>query len=353
MKSGSNTKPLGNAHLAEAFWKSGSLAVTILVTLFGLLVLTFFIGRVMPVDPVLAIIGDEATQETYDRVFAQLGLDQPLYVQFFRYVSDVLHGDFGVAILTGHPVLQDIIRVFPATVELGTAAIILGAGLGIPLGVLAATRRGRIADHLVRLLSLLVYSTPVFWLGLIGLIWFYSKLEWAGGSGRVDLFYEGLVEPWSGFLLIDSLAAGEWDVFRSALKNIWLPASLLGCNSMAYISRMTRSFMLEQLNQEYVVTARIKGMSKRSVVWRHAFRNIRVQLVTVVALAYGSLLEGTVLTETVFAWPGFGSYLTSSLFIGDMNAVMACVLIVGLIFIGLNLISDILYRVFDPRTRTS
>lgn len=320
-------------------------------TLFGLLALTFFIGRVMPVDPVLAIVGPDANQDVYDRVHDRLGLDEPVLVQFWTYLRQVFQGDFGTAILTGRPVLDDIARVFPATIELGTFAIIIGAGLGIPLGVLAATHKNGLADQVVRFVSLLGYSMPVFWLGLIGLIVFYGWLNWSGGTGRVEIFYTGLVEPRTGFLLIDSAMAGEWDVFRSALRNIWLPATILGISSMAFICRMTRSFMLEQLNQEYIMTAQVKGLSPRRVVWGHAFRNVRVQLVTIVALAYGSLLEGAVLIETVFSWPGFGSYLTSNLMIGDMNAVMTCVLLVGLIFIMLNLLSDLLYRVFDPRTK--
>ena len=326
---------------------------SIVVTLFGLLVLTFILGRMMPVDPVLAIVGDEASQATYDRVYARLGLDQPLYVQFFRFVSDVLRGDFGVALVSGRPVVEDIIRVFPATIELGTISIILGAGLGIPLGVLAAVRRNKLPDYLVRFLSLLAYSTPTFWFGLMGLLLFYAYLGWSGGTGRVEVYYSGLVSPITGFLLIDSILVGEWDVFWSALRNIWLPATVLGLNSMAYIARMTRSFMIDQLGQEYVVTARIKGLSQRQVIWRHAFRNIRVQLVTIVALAYGGLLEGAVLIETVLSWPGFGGYLTSNLMMGDMNAVMACTLLVGVLFIALNILSDILYRVFDPRTRAA
>jgi len=332
-------------------WGAAGSVGSILVTLLGLLLLTFAIGRVMPVDPVLAIIGDEANQDTYNRVYQQLGLDQPIYVQFWRYLTEVLRGDFGTALLTGKPVLDDIARVFPATVELATFAILIGAGLGIPLGVLAAVRRDKVTDHIVRFTSLIGYSTPVFWLGLVGLIVFYSWLGWSGGTGRVEIFYTDIVSPITGFLLIDSLLTREFDVFWSALRNIWLPATILGLSSMAYISRMTRSFMLEQLGQEYVLTARIKGLSARQVIWRHAFGNIRVQLVTIVALAYGGLLEGAVLIETVFSWPGFGSYLTSSLMVGDMNAVMACTLLVGVIFIGLNILSDILYRVFDPRTR--
>jgi len=236
-------------------------------------------------------------------------------------------------------------------VELATVAILLGGFVGVPLGVWAAVRRGRFADNAVRLFSLLGYSTPVFWVGMLGLLVFYKWLGWSGGMGRVGLGFEGVVKPVTGFILIDAASAGQWAVFRDALRHVALPACILGLHSMAYISRMTRSFMLAQLSQEYILTARVKGLSNRAVIWRHAFPNILVQLLTVVALAYGSLLEGAVLIESVFAWPGFGQYLTSSLLLGDMNAVMGCVLVVGLVFVTLNLLTDALYQVFDPRTR--
>ncbi|WP_377297096.1 ABC transporter permease [Rhizobium sp. SGZ-381] len=325
----------------------GSIAITLL----GLLMLTFFIGRLMPADPVRAMVGEDATRETYEQVYASLGLDRPLYEQFVYYLGDVLTGDFGTSIRTGQPVIQDILHVMPATIELATFAIIIGALLGVSMGVLAAVNKDRWPDHLVRVFSLFGHSMPIFWTGMIALIVFYAHLGLVGGSGRMDQFYIGLVEDRTGFLLIDSLMAGEMDVFWSALNHLILPAALLGYSSSAYITRMTRSFMLDQLGQEYVTTARVKGLSQRQTIWLHAFGNIRVQLVTIIALAYGSLLEGAVLIETVFAWPGFGQYLTSNLIIGDMNAVMTCVLIVGVIFIGLNLLSDILYRIFDPRTR--
>nr|WP_315232348.1 ABC transporter permease [uncultured Albidiferax sp.] len=329
----------------------GHRLLSVALTLLGLLLLTFVIGRVMPLDPVLSIVGPDADRSTYDQVYQQLGLDRPLPVQFGYYLRDLLQGDLGNALLTGHKVTDDLARVLPATVELATMAILLGTGLGVPLGVYAATRRGRLADHVVRVISLFGYSTPVFWFGMMGLLVFYAWLGWAGGAGRVDLAFDGLVEPRSGLLLLDAALAGEWEVFRSALKFLILPACILGLHSMAYISRMTRSFMLAQLSQEYITTARVKGLSERGVVWGHAFRNILVQLLTIVALAYGGLLEGAVLIETVFAWPGFGQYLTSSLLLGDMNAVMGCVLVVGVIFVTLNLLSDALYHVFDPRTR--
>jgi peptide/nickel transport system permease protein len=326
-------------------------AGTILVTLLGLLMLTFFIGRMMPADPVRAIVGEDATRETYEQVYRALGLDRPVWEQFAYYLGDVFTGNFGTSIRTGKPVIDDILHVLPATIELATFAIIIGASLGITMGVFAAVNKDRWPDHVVRVLSLFGHSMPIFWTGMIALIVFYAHLGWVGGSGRMDQFYIGLVDDRTGFLLIDSLLAGDMDVFWSAVNHLILPAALLGYSSSAYITRMTRSFMLDQLGQEYITTARVKGLSRRQTVWLHAFGNIRVQLVTIVALAYGSLLEGAVLIETVFAWPGFGQYLTSNLIIGDMNAVMTCVLIVGVIFIALNLLSDVLYRLFDPRTR--
>ncbi|TRW94202.1 ABC transporter permease [Paracoccus sp. M683] len=326
-------------------------ALSILVTLFGLLVLTFVIGRMMPADPVRAIVGEDATREVYENVYRQLGFDKPLWQQFMLYMRDVLTLNFGTSIRTGQPILQDIARVLPATIELATFAIIIGAGVGVPLGVIAAVNKDRWPDQVIRIISLLGNSMPIFWTGMIALLIFYAGLGWVGGSGRMSQFYIGMVPERTNFLLIDSVLAGQWDVFWSAINHIILPALLLGYSSAAFITRMTRSFMLDQINQEYITTARVKGLSRRQTIWRHAFGNIRVQLVTIVALAYGALLEGAVLIETVFAWPGFGQYLTSNLLIGDMNAVMTCVLIVGVIFIGLNILSDILYRVFDPRTR--
>ncbi len=327
------------------------LAVSVLFTLFGLLLATFLIARVVPIDPVLAVVGDRASAETYQRVRIELGLDQPLYVQFWRYIVMVLHGDFGRSVLTRNPVVADIARFLPATVELATTATLIGVALGIPAGVIAAARQGRWADHAIRLVGLVGYSVPVFWLGLMALLLFYAELGWAAGPGRLDIFYEDTVAPVTGLILVDSAIAGDWAVLRSALAHLVLPAGVLGYFSLAYISRMTRSFMLEQLGQEYIVTARAKGLSERRVLWRHALGNVLVPLVTVVALSYASLLEGSVLTETVFAWPGIGSYITGSLLNIDMNAVLGGTLVVGALFVALNLLSDLLYRWLDPRTR--
>jgi peptide/nickel transport system permease protein len=248
-------------------------------------------------------------------------------------------------------VLSDIRRVFPATLELATVATLLGVVLGVPMGVAAAVRQGRFVDHAIRLVGLVGYSVPVFWLGLVGLLVFYAKLDLVAGPGRLDVFYDGLVEPVTGVILIDSALAGEWDVFWNALSHLVLPASILGYYSLAYVARMTRSFMIEQLSQEYVTTARVKGLSETRVIWRHALGNTAVPLVTVIALSYANLLEGSVLTETVFAWPGLGFYITNSLLNADMNAVLGGTIVVGTVFIGLNLLSDVLYRVLDPRAR--
>jgi peptide/nickel transport system permease protein len=330
---------------------AGRTVLSVAVTLFGLVALIFFIGRMLPLDPVAAILGDNATQAAYDAVYRQLGLDQPIWIQFLRYLRDIVSLDLGTALTTGKPVVEDIARVFPATLELATVAIIIGTGLGIPFGVLAAMYRDSAVDHIVRVVGLLGYSAPTFWLGLMGLVLFYATLGWVGGPGRIDFMYEFDVEPMTGFLLLDTALQGQWEVFGNVFSHVILPASILGFSALAYISRMTRSFMIEQLGQEYVVAARVKGLSWARTVWIHAFRNIAVQVVTVVALSYAFLLEGAVLTETVFAWPGFGRYLTNTLLAGDMNAVVGCTLLIGVIFVTLNLVCDLLYRIFDPRTR--
>lgn len=328
-----------------------SILVSVGLTFLGLTCVTFFIGRVIPIDPVLAIVGDKATAETYARVRAEIGLDQPLPVQYWRYLLKVLHGDFGSSVITSHPVLQDLLQVFPATLELAVPALFIGVVVGVPMGVIAATHRGRWQDQAIRLLSLLGYSMPVFWLGLVGLLLFYAVLGWAGGPGRLDVAYDDIVTPVTGLITIDSLLAGEYEVFGNALSHLILPASILGYLSLAYIARMTRSFMLAQLRQEYVLATLAKGLSPWRVVWVHALGNVWVQLVTVIALTFGSLLEGAVLTETVFAWPGLGLYVKNSLFNADLNAVLGGTVLVGVVFITLNMLSDLVYPLVDPRAR--
>jgi peptide/nickel transport system permease protein len=343
--------PVQGRRLLRYGRRTAALAGSVALTFMGLLFVTFLIGRVVPIDPVLAAVGDRAPAEVYERVRVELGLHLPLYQQFLIYLGKVVRGDLGHSVLTANPVTTDILRVFPATLELATAATLFGILLGIPMGVLAAVHQGRWPDQMLRVIGLFGYSIPVFWLGLMGLLLFYGRLDWAPGPGRLDVFYEGLLETRTGVILIDSALAGEWDIFRNALAHITLPALILGYFSLAYISRMTRSFMLEQLSQEYITTARVKGVSERAVIWRHALGNVRIPLVTVIALSYGNLLDGSVLSETVFAWPGLGFYLTQSLLSADMNAVLGGTIVVGAVFIGINLLSDFLYRIMDPRAR--
>jgi peptide/nickel transport system permease protein len=334
-------------------WRLSSFLGSLTLTFLGLSAITFIIGRFMAVDPVLAVVGDHATQEIYERTRLAMGLDRSVFIQFFGYLKKLLSGDFGVSVMTSHPVLSDLLHFFPATFELATIATILGVVIGVPVGVAAGAQKGRWPDHLVRIIGLFGYSMPVFWLGLVGLFVFYGKLDWVGGPGRLDVGYDDIVTTHTGIILIDSALDGEWEVFRNAMGHIILPASILGYYSVAYIARMTRSFMIEQLSQEYVTAARIKGRSFWGAVWSHAFPNIMVSLITVVGLSYASLLEGAVLTETVFAWPGLGLYITRSLFNADMNAVLGGTLLVGAVFIGVNLLCDFLYKVFDPRLQSS
>lgn len=327
------------------------LLTMVAITFFGLLLITFLIGRVVPIDPVLSVVGDKASPEVYERARIAMGLHLPLWHQFLIYIGNVLKGDLGTSVLTARPVLEDIFRVFPATLELAITATIIGVFIGIPLGVFSAVKRDSLLDHITRIIGLLGYSLPIFWLGLMALMVFYAHFDLLPGPGRIDVFYEDIVDPVTGVLLIDCIIAREWDIFKNALSHIILPASLLGYYSMAYLSRMTRSFMIEQLRQEYVLTARVKGVAEWKVIWRHALGNCAIPLITVIALSFGTLLEGSVLTETVFAWPGLGLYLTNSLLNADMNSVLGSTIVVGSIFLGVNLFSDFLYKVMDPRAR--
>ncbi|MEP3438058.1 MAG: ABC transporter permease [Hoeflea sp.] len=324
---------------------------TVAVTLFGLLLVTFLISRVVPVDPVLSVVGDRASPSTYQKVYLELGLDRPLYEQFFLYASKAVTGDFGESLLTKKPIISDLARAFPATLELATVGIIIGTLLGIPAGVWAAVRQGRLIDQVVRIFGLVGYSAPIFWLGLMGLLIFYAKWGIVAGPGRIDISYEYSFTSKTGLMLLDTAMQGQWAAFRNVLSHIALPAGLLGYLSMAYIARMTRSFMLNELAQEYIVTARVKGVAEWRIIWVHALRNAAVPLVTVIALSYANLLEGSVLTETVFAWPGLGQYLTNSLQNADMNAVLGGTLLIGIVFVALNIFSDLLYTLLDPRVR--
>lgn len=321
------------------------------VTLSGLLLITFLIGRLLPTDPVLAVVGEQASQETYTRAREQLGLDRPLLEQLYLYIQRIADGDLGNSFFTGNPIVQDLGQVFPATVELALVSVLIGVCLGVPLGVWAAVRQDRWPDHVVRIAGVLGHSVPAFWLGMLGLLLFYAKLGWVPGPGRVSDLLDGLVSPVTGSLIVDALLAGQFDVARDAAAHLILPASVLGIFSIANISRMTRNFVLAELRQEYVTTARIKGLSGFTIVWKHVLPNTLLPLTTVISLTLGSLLEGAVLTETIFGWPGLGLYMKNSLLNADMNAVIGGTLLIGAVFLTLNLTTDTLSALIDPRAR--
>lgn len=333
--------------------KAGTTLITTLVTLLGLMVVTFSVGRVLPTDPVLKIVGDRASQAQYDKVYKELGLDRPLPEQFISYVSDMARGDFGNSLVTSHPISEDILRFFPATFELATAAILIGVLVGLPLGALCARYNDRLVDHVGRIFSLIGYSMPIFWLGIVGLLVFYSKLGWVGGPGQLDITYQFTVPAITHLVLLDSAISGQWDAFANAISHIILPASLLGWFAIGYIARMVRSFLLWQMRQDYVTVLRVKGLSEGAIVWRHALRNATGPVLTIIALTYAYLLEGAVLTETVFAWPGLGMYITDSLFAADIPAVLVATLLVGIIFMIVNISTELIQDSLNPRSRTA
>jgi peptide/nickel transport system permease protein len=322
--------------------------VTLTITLVGIMVMTFFISLVVPLDPLASIAGPQAPEETVERLRELYGFDQPVYVQFGRYVSRLFQGDLGESFQTGRPVLEDILAYFPATIELATIALIISILVGIPLGVLSAVYNNSVIDHFSRVFSLIGVSMPVFWTGLVLLLVFYFKLSWFPEPGRLDIM---LIEPdeVTGFLLLDAIIAWDWEVFFDALWHMFLPATVLGMWGMAGIARITRSSMLDVLSQEYINTARIKGLAEYLVLTRHALRNALVPAVTVIGLTYGGLLEGSVLTETIFSWPGLGRYLAKAFLTLDLNAVVGGTMLVAFTFCLVNLIVDMVYAFLNPK----
>lgn len=323
--------------------------LTLGLTLLGLLLVTFALSALSPVDRVLQIVGDHASQSTYDQVRHQLGLDRSLPVQFWHYLLNLLHGDLGIATATGQPVLHDLLAAFPATLELATLALIVGAALGVIAGVFCARFAGTPWDLAVRTITLLGNSVPVFWLGLLMLALFYARLQWSPGPGRLDDIYQYSIEPRTGFVLIDTWLSGDKDALHNAVNHLVLPVLLLAYFSLASITRLTRSACLSEMNKAYILLARAKGAGETHILLRHVLPNIRGTLLTVIALAYTGMLEGAVLTETVFSWPGIGRYLTTALFAGDTTAIMGGTLLIGACFVLINNLTDLLVRLTDPR----
>lgn len=318
--------------------------------LFGVLVITFVVSHVIPADPVGAILGGNAPPEKVDALRAQLGLDKPLPEQFVAYLWGAVRGDLGRSLRTGRPVWDDIQQYFPATVELTMSAIFLAIILGVPMGVISAVRRNQAPDHAARLFSIVGVSMPVFWTGLVLMLLLYYRFGWLPGPGRLDL---AVLPPPSrtGLLLLDGLVARNWEAARNALAHLIMPAFVLGYVATATIARITRSSMLDILSQDFVRTARAKGLREQVVILRHALRNALIPTVTVIGLVFGGLLEGSVLTETIFAWPGLGRYITTAYITLDYPAVMGGTLYIAVVFSIVNLVVDLTYAVLDPRIR--
>ncbi|HJS32256.1 MAG TPA: ABC transporter permease subunit [Alphaproteobacteria bacterium] len=322
----------------------------IIPTFIGVTLLTFAMIRLVPGDPILLMAGERGMEEgRYNQLKAELGLDKPILVQYGYYLADLAQGNLGKSIITREPVLKEFLALFPATVELSLSAIVIAMLIGLPAGILAAVRRNSVFDHSVMGLSLTGYSMPIFWWGLLLILLFSVTLGWTPVSGRMSVRY--FVEPTTGFVLLDAWLAREWGGFKSALQHLVLPAIVLATVPLAVIGRMTRSSMLEVLNEDYIRTARAKGLPPWRVVGLHALRNALIPVITVIGLETGRLLGGAILTETIFSWPGVGKWLIESIRRRDYPVVQGGVLLAASIVILVNLSVDVLYGLINPRIR--
>ncbi|MEZ4863169.1 MAG: ABC transporter permease [Caldilineaceae bacterium] len=316
--------------------------------LVGVSLFTFMIAQLVPVDPAAAALGTKAREEQIQAYRQELGLDRPVWEQYGRYVERLLQGDLGQSIRTRRPVADDLRDFFPATLELAMAAMVVSLLMGIPLGIVAALRRNHWVDALARLIALVGGSMPIFYVGLLGLGLFYRQLQWLPGQGRLDSTLTA-PERITGLFTLDALLTHNWPILQNALWHLVLPALTLGYFSTAVLLRITRSAMLEALSQDYVRTARAKGLAERLVVLQHVFKNALPPVLTTIGLTFGSLLSGAVLTETVFGWPGLGKYATTSVSNLDLPAVMGVTLLAAVIYPAVNTLVDIGYSLVDPR----
>ncbi|HZO39338.1 MAG TPA: ABC transporter permease [Methylomirabilota bacterium] len=324
-------------------------ALTIVPVLLGVSVLVFSFIHLIPGDPALTMLGERATPEKVTEVRARLGLDRPIWQQYLLYVGNALRGDLGVSIVRGDPVASDLLRRFPATVELAMAAIIAAVALGIPIGVASAVWRNSPLDSLARLGALTGVSMPIFWLGLV-LAWVFGvQLRLLPTGFRLSSGTAFV--PWTNFVILDALLQRDWPTFVDALRHLILPALALATIPLAVVARMTRASMLEVLSREYIRTAEAKGLSRRAVVLRHALRNALLPVLTVVGLQVGRLLAGAILTETIFSWPGIGLWVYESIESRDYAIVQGVSLFIAVIVVGVNLITDVLYAAVDPRIK--
>jgi dipeptide transport system permease protein len=319
-------------------------------TFLGVTIVAFSLIRLIPGDPIELLVGERGiTPERHAMLRAQFGYDQPLWQQYLTYLGDLAHGDLGSSITTRQPVIDEFFTLFPATVELAVAGILLGTLIGLPAGVIAGVNRGSPFDHILMGASLTGFSMPIFWWALLLIIFFSGTLQWTPVSGRIEILY--FFPPVTGFMLIDSLLSGQEGAFTSALRHLILPSIVLGTIPMAVIARQTRSAMLEVLNEDYVRTARAKGLPPWRVIGLHALRNALIPVVTVIGLQVGILFSGAILTETIFAWPGIGKWLVDSIARRDYPSVQGGVLLIATMLMIVNLIVDLLYGLINPRIR--
>lgn len=333
------------------FWNFAARRIVgIIFVLFGVSIVTFLISHVVPGDPAAAALGDRAREEQVAAFRTEYGLDRPVPEQYVIYMRGLLSADLGKSIRTRRPVAQDLREFFPATMELSIAALLIAILLGVPAGIWSAVYRNRLPDHLVRIFSLVGGSLPIFWLGLLMIGLFYDRLSILPAGGRIDQFIPP-PQTITGLYTVDSFLTGNIPALQSSLQHLILPAFVLGYFSTAVIARMMRSSMLEVLNQDYLRTARAKGLAERIVIFRHGFRNALIPTLTIIGVTFGSLLSGAVLTETIFTWPGLGRYATAAAIGLDFPAVMGVTLIAGVIFPVANLVVDLSYAWLDPRIR--
>ena len=321
-------------------------------TFIGVTIVSFFFIRLLPGDPIIALAGERGlSAERYQQLVVQFGYDKPLYIQYLIYFWDIVRGDFGNSIATKQPVMREFLALFPATMELTLVAMLFAVIIGIPAGVFAAIKRGTWLDQSIMGTALVGYSMPIFWWGLLLIIFFSGYLQWTPVSGRISLMF--FFPPVTGFMLIDSLLSGQTGAFKSALSHLILPSIVLGTIPLAVIARQTRSAMLEVLGEDYVRTARAKGLSRFRVVGIHALRNALIPVITTIGLQVGVLLAGAILTETIFSWPGIGKWMVDSVFKRDYPVVQGGLLFVAVIIMVVNLLVDLTYGLINPRVRNS
>jgi len=316
--------------------------------LFGLSLLTFGLSHIIPGDPARLMAGPRASKATVDKIREQYGLNDPLPQQYVTYITNLAQGDLGTSFTTRRPVSEDLKRYLPATIELGAVAFVLATLIGIPLGILSSVRRDKLPDHVARFVSISGLALPVFWLAIMAQFVFFGSLGWLPDGARIPIGMDGPPQV-TGLYTIDALIAGDWELLRTTLLHLIMPATVLAYGSLAVITRMVRGGMLEVLNQDYIRTARAKGISPRTVIFGHAVKNAMLPTVTSLGLQIGLLLSGAFLVEIVFSWPGIGRYAVEAITDRDYNATMATTLIIALVFVLMNLVVDILYLFLDPR----